>query len=581
MNDGSRGGSEAAPFIILGVIAGSAVLFAGAWVGGTLGVLLVGGGWRPPAFSVSALFDLVGGGPGRLWPGHGTAATVGAVLVLVLVLAGLGVAGWYGRRYFGHRSGLASLRDVRDLTAKVLTPKTRKLRPALADQDEIRPDDLGVLLGELDAVAGPELRASWEDVAVAVMAPRSGKTTTLAVPAIVRAPGAAVATSNKSDVYTVTVGRRRERGTVWNLDPQGVTHSPRAMWWNMLAMAHTIEGARRLAGHFALGGGSDKSYDDFWMKAARNLLTALFHSASLSGGTVADVMGWLATPADRASTDALAAYGKQALADQLAATIAGSTETRDGIYQTAREAVSCLIDPEIAAWVTPDSRVPEFRPDAFVKSSDTLYLLSKDGGGGAAPVIAAAADAVLRAGVVAAERAGGRMPVPLVAVLDEAANICKIADLPDLYSHLGSRGIFPLTILQSYRQGERVWGDSGMAALWSAATIKLLGSGIDDPKFAEDISSLVGTHLVTETSVSRSSSGRSVSTSRRRERVMEAAEIRAMPKGRALLLATGTRVAMIKLRPWYNEPDAAELAASEKTETAEIARRAVAAVIGE
>lgn len=40
----------------------------------------------------------------------------------------------------------------------------------------------------------------------------------------------------------------------------------------------------------------------------------------------------------------------------------------------------------------------------------------------------------------------------LRAVLDEAANICKIADLPDLYSHLGSRGITPYVILQSYRE---------------------------------------------------------------------------------------------------------------------------------
>lgn len=33
---------------------------------------------------------------------------------------------------------------------------------------------------------------------------------------------------------------------------------------------------------------------------------------------------------------------------------------------------------------------------------------------------------------------------------DEAANICRISDLPELYSHLGSRGITPITILQSY-----------------------------------------------------------------------------------------------------------------------------------
>ncbi|MFE3441386.1 TraG/TraD/VirD4 family protein, partial [Streptomyces sindenensis] len=150
---------------------------------------------------------------------------------------------------------------------------------------------------------------------------------------------------------------------------------------------------------------------------------------------------------------------------------------------------------------------------------------------------------------------------------------------PDLYSHLGSRGVIPVTILQSYRQGVRVWGEAGMDALWSAATIKALGAGLDDAEFAEKVSRLLGEHKVAETSVSHGSTGRSVSTSRRRERVMEAAEIRALPKGRALLLATGVRVGMIRLRPWYLEPDAADLSAASDVEIAEIAARASRKVI--
>src|SRR5690606_18214291 len=97
--------------------------------------------------------------------------------------------------------------------------------------------------------------------------------------------------------------------------------------------------------------------------------------------------------------------------------------------------------------------------------------------------------------------------------------------------------------------------------------------------FAEKVSRLVGEHKVSETSVSHGSTGRSVSTSRRRERVMEAAEIRALPKGRALLLATGVRVGMIRLRPWYLEPDAADLSAAFDVEIAEIAARASRKVI--
>ncbi|WP_291800952.1 TraM recognition domain-containing protein [Cellulomonas sp.] len=43
--------------------------------------------------------------------------------------------------------------------------------------------------------------------------------------------------------------------------------------------------------------------------------------------------------------------------------------------------------------------------------------------------------------------------MPLVVVLDEAANVCRWSELPNLHSHYGSRGICGLTILQSWSQG--------------------------------------------------------------------------------------------------------------------------------
>src|SRR5664280_2112486 len=143
-----------------------------------------------------------------------------------------------------------------------------------------------------------------------------------------------------------------------------------------------------------------------------------------------------------------------------------------------------------------DRGLAEFDPAGFPTSRQTLYLLSKDGGGSAGPLVAALTDRVLRAGVVAAERRAGRLDPPLLVLLDEAANICKIGDLPQLSSHLGSRGIVVLTILQSYAQGVGVWGQTGMRALWSAATVKIVGPGMDDADFAEECSRLIGDHDV-------------------------------------------------------------------------------------
>ena len=119
----------------------------------------------------------------------------------------------------------------------------------------------------------------------------------------------------------------------------------------------------------------------------------------------------------------------------------------------------------------------------------------------------------------------------MVVPLDEAANICRIADLPDLYSHLGSRGIIPVTILQSYEQGVTVWGEHGMAALWGAATKKIIGAGVDSPRLARDLATLVGQHDVPVRTLSYGDGRASESVSLRRQDILEPAAIRALPPG--------------------------------------------------
>jgi type IV secretory pathway TraG/TraD family ATPase VirD4 len=209
-----------------------------------------------------------------------------------------------------------------------------------------------------------------------------------------------------------------------------------------------------------------------------------------------------------------------------------------------------------------DFELESFDPVAFVHTHQTLYLLSKDGAGAAAPLVGALTDRVMREATRAAERAGGRLDPPMVVVLDEAANVCRIADLPELYSHLGSRGVLPITILQSYRQGTRVWGEHGMDALWSAATCKLLGAGLDDARLVEDVSRLVGDHDVAVRSVSRGDGRAGESVSLRRQRILPPEDLRALPKGWALLLATGCRPALLQMQPWYDGARAADIRAA-------------------
>nr|WP_307135698.1 type IV secretory system conjugative DNA transfer family protein [Streptomyces aurantiacus] len=556
------------------------VIFGGIWLGGTMGAAVTGAGWNPPPFALETLATFTTSGPGELWPDTSVVGVAAGIVLLYGTVTAVGVLITRKvMRYTSRPKGLAQQRELASMGPAGIAERARDLRPSLKGRERLHPDETGNLLGDLDP-SGPELRSSYEDVELDLMAPRAGKSTGIAIPRVLRAQGAVLLTSNKSDVYAVTRAERERAGTVWTFDPQGIAHAPRAMWWDILADCHTIEGARRLAGHFVASVNDDSSKKDFWISAAQNTLTALFLAAARGKASVLDLLAWLADPADRTPIDLLRDVNMVAMAEQLQGTVRGAVETRDGIYETARQCVACLLDPEIVTWVTPDPRLPQFRPDVHVLGKDTLYLLSKDGGGSAAGVIAGLADATMRAGVVAAERMGGRLDPPMTAVLDEAANVCRISDLPDLYSHFGSRGINVVTLLQSYKQGSRVWGEAGMDAMWSAATIKLLGAGLDDADFVEKISKLVGNHDVRTASVSKSKEGTSRSYSYRLDPVLPADRIRALPKGTALLLATGVRPALIRLRPWYKEADAGRISAQAKAEVEAITERAARAWTG-
>jgi hypothetical protein len=73
---------------------------------------------------------------------------------------------------------------------------------------------------------------------------------------------------------------------------------------------------------------------------------------------------------------------------------------------------------------------------------------------------------------------------------------------------------------------------------------------------------LAGQHDVPVISVSYGDGRASQQISLRRQEILDAADIRALAPGSALLLATGTRPALISLRPWYSGPQAPQITAA-------------------
>ncbi|MGW0662862.1 type IV secretory system conjugative DNA transfer family protein [Streptodolium elevatio] len=420
----------------------------------------------------------------------------------------------------------------------------------------------GVRLGR-SVRGGRDVWASWEDMHMDIWGPRTGKTTTRAIPAVVEAPGAVVVTSNKRDIVDATRGVRERRGPVWVFDPQNQANEPASWWWDPLTFVGSSVVRATIAASLFAGAnrGAHVRSDGYFEPAGQDLFAAVLLAASEAGLPVTAVLTWLRRPTDDTPARILRDAGHDVVAASVEAVSAGPVTQRAGVYGVASQIAAPLTAPEIARWVTPGEGRPrpQFRHTDFgAHDNGTIYLLSEETHKVAAPLILTLTTALAyQFEGRAIESSGGRLAVPAVFVLDEAANVCPWPELPSLYTHYGSRGIIMMTILQSWAQGVAVWGQTGMAAMWGAANVRVYGGGSADTGFLGDLAGTSpefepATHQVSWSAFDPFS--RAATRSSRSEPVLDAAVLGSMPRGRAWAQIGGSAPILLRTVPWWEGP---------------------------
>lgn len=536
-----------AQMTVVGLTLGSVAL-VGAWVGAHLWGLAHNAAVEHHPIRLA--LHLVRGD----YPGAG--AWVGATLIAMFVIA---LAVWTaimlrsgGRKRGDEAARLAGGRaDISVLLEAQVRAKAKRLGVSV--------DAFGLPIART-VRGGRWLYSSWEDVCINISGPRTGKTTCWVVPRILDAPGAVVATSNKRDIVDETRTTRERRGRVFTFDPQSIVGAPQEFWWNPLTYVTSAVKAQALTQVFVDATRDPNAQGNaFFDEAALDLVAGLLMAAATSRRPLTELHRWLNNQSDHEPVDLLRASGCEMLAQSVEGTMNLVYETRSGVYGGASQIMSFLLNDEAMRWVTPRAGLPEFDPASFVASTDTLYCLSQEGRGSAAPIVTALTVAVVEAALDHAKnQVRGRLAVPMLIELDEAANVCRWRELPDLYSHFGSRGICVDTVLQSYSQGQAVWGEAGIRKLWSAANVKVYGGGVSERDFLSQLSDLIGQHWTDSRSISYSPQGRSISTNTESQArpIATVADLAAMPAGRAWVLASGAKPSLARLVPFWERKHA-------------------------
>ena len=429
--------------------------------------------------------------------------------------------------------------------AKVTRPQTAGRLPAA---------EAGVHIGRTRWLRRP-LTVTHEDSVLALGGVRMGKSGWLAG-AVWDAPGAALVTSTRIDLYKNTAVARRAKGPVLVLNPDGYAGIPSTLRWSPLDGCHTAAGAITAAGYLMAAApqehGKDSSY---WIQRGHTLLRLYMHAAVLGGASIADVCDWIA---DVANLEALTILDNHPMAapgwaDELAAILLdedNSPDTQKSDQGTALSALAWLADPAMAtAACAPPSEWLDV--ETFIEDGGTVYLVGADRPHNSlAPFFAAFTGHVFEtAKRLASSSPGARLDPPLTFALDEAA-LLK-APLDRISAEAGGHGITWLAAVQSPSQLKQCWGEHGGRIVWDNATCKLIFGGLTGHEDLEAISAVCGDRDTYD--LVKGPDGKKTRQPRQ-ERTVPVERIRMIPPGAALALYRATRPFFPRLRMVWDRP---------------------------
>ncbi len=370
-----------------------------------------------------------------------------------------------------------------------------------------------VWYGTIQGILSPEGRVAQGDAGVLIIGPpRSGKTTGVIIPTVLGFDGPVVTASTKPDVLTAVGAYRQKQGRLWLFDPTGTTPTPPGVTtarWSPLVSVTDWDTARDVAAQMVKA--EDRSQNthsdagDFFRGRATDLISVgLYqaHSDRTGFATVIDTLSWPQTTwAETAGLleERIADGGSQGdyLASQAAKRLAGmAAREYSGTIGTASNTLAAY-QRTTGLDTTTD---PNFDPEAFVTSGDTLFIVA-DGAHMAevAPIVVALVDTITRT------RYRHHTTDPsarrLLLALDEIANLCPLPSITSMWSEAGGQGVTLLAAVQDMTQVKQRWGpDHGWLSL---ATQKYLLPGIADHDTLRSLSELQGEYEHHRTTQSR------------------------------------------------------------------------------
>ncbi len=403
-----------------------------------------------------------------------------------------------------------------------------------------------------------------------VIAPtQSGKSRRDLIYKILAAPGGMLVSTTKPELFLWTAMTAHRRGVpVLLFDVTGSVDWPAQVRWSPVAgcedPTQAMRRAKALVDAAAVDLGKQSGGNErIFRTRAYGVIRSYLVAAALSGAGVGRLVDWSSTLDDEPVL--ILADRFPQLSRNLRSELTMVAETRDAVWMSVRKALEPFLQDRFQALCSPDPGTG-FDAAAFIRSGGALYLIAgEETAADVAPVLTALVDHVI---TTARDLAGlspnERLDPVFSVILDELPTATPVPSLPATCADSAGRGVLIHWAAQSRAQLEEIYGEGGARSLIENTTALVVFGGIKDDLTLGWLSKLCGDHDVVRTSRSRGGkgSGRSTTTtSLHRVPKYQPADIREIPRDRALIIFRHLSPILARTTDVSDRPDAEALAA--------------------
>lgn len=420
---------------------------------------------------------------------------------------------------------------------------------------------------------GDRLLATEKRHSVLALGPTgSGKTSGLALPALLEWRGPALVVSAKADLAGLAWEERdRGRGTNWLFDPTSSMPSirgasrrpPGGHGWSPLQLIDSVPRPRnelevnrrirqwslaRRTAHWMVDGvrpGQDGGpLPAPWYAAAEQILAPMLLAAAASEVSMGQVVEWVDRRDHAAVRDALANIG---VAEAEAAWDGAhhyDEATTVGSYQILSSVLYPFGDPVVLAQAT----APQISAAGLLDGKpNTLFVLAPaNHQDRLRPLLTTIISEVIDAAMnEAASTESGHLEHPLLVIIDDAVGCAPFGLLDQLASLGAGLGIQVLTLSQDLSQLGRVSGQERASQLADSHRARVVLPGITDPFTLDYLNALIRGNRLTDPSRTDVEDDAVISGS--------AGWMRTLDDDAAIVIYGNLAPIRVKLRPWYGD----------------------------